>query len=587
MPERARIDRRDALLHNSQSSAERLDGEDAETFSAVRKLLVGEEQAGLTDLRARMTAIEKTKTDRDTRRDQVAEVLGDALRQASLTDTDKIESVLAPTIGEGIRHQIRTERPAMVAAMVPMVGTLVTGAMGEAIGKLSAGINERFEKLLSLDGIRLAARAKMTGRSMNAVLMADLRETEVRRLYLFERHDQKLVFCWPDADQGEDLSDAVAEEIQKAALAYGSGLLETGDHGLRSIAIRDRHLVLQASDTHIVVIEVGGALSDTRRGDLNDACFEVLTFVSDLTGDLDDVPVDRDAMALFAARIVRKGSPQGAAAGTRRVSPALCLVAVLGVALAGYVGWRIYDGYRIEARAAAVEDHITASFPAGSLMLSVTGDRAAGAIGVLGVALTPGDRAGIRAKAAELAQPYALDFDLVSAAPDSAAPRLAAIETSLGTLGEHARRTEDALQAVDLKATQARARADSLWAASRQLAEWVPSHAIFFSAGTSYRSEEATGRDLDMLATLMTRAPERPLRIIGYSDTIGSPRDNSALSLGRAEQVAAELVARGIPADRLILLGQPGAEKPISPESGPNSPNRRVEFELGFVGERF
>lgn len=585
MPESARIGHREALLRNSQSSAERLDSEHAETFSAVRHLLVGEEQAGLTELRARLAEIENAKVDRDTRRDQVAEVLGDALRQASLTDADKIESVLNPTIGEGIRHQLKTERPAMVAALVPMVGTLVTGAMGEAIGKLSASINDRFEKLLSLDGIKLAARAKMSGRSMNEVLIADLRETEVRRLYLFERQEHRLVFCWPEADQGEDLQDAVAEEIQKAALAYGGGLLETGDHGLRSIAIHDRHLVLQASDTHIVVIEVSGALSDTRRGDLNDACFQVLTFVSDLTGDLDDVPVDRDAMGLFAARIVKGGSPQ-AGPGGRRVNPALCLAVVLGVALAGYVGWRTYDGYRIAARADAVESHIVAGFPAESLMLSVTTDRAAGTIGVLGVALSPGDRSGIRARATELARPYALDFDLVSAPPDSAAPRLAAIEAGLGTLGDHARRTDGALQAIDAKATQARARADALWAASRQLAEWVPSHAIFFSTGTAYRSDEATARDLDMLATLMARAPERPLRIVGYSDTIGTPRDNYALSLARAEHVAAELVARGIPADRLIPLGQTGKEKLISPDDGIGSPNRRVEFELGFVGER-
>jgi len=591
MPERARKRPSEKFLRNAQSSSERLDfgndAADAEAFSAVRALLVGEEQNGLKDLRARMSDIERTTFDRDKRRDDVADVLGDALKQASLTDGDKIEDVLNPSIGEGIRHQLKNERPAMVAALVPMVGTLVAGAVGESIGKLSESINTRIEKLFSFDGLKLAMRAKMSGRSVNDMLLAELRNTEVERLYLFERKTEKLVFCWPKFEEdteGADLSDAMADEILKAVFAFSSGILGTGDHGLRSIAIKDRHLVLQANDSHIVVIEVSGQLSDSRRGDLNDACFDILTFVSDLTGNLDDVAIDEDAVGLFAARII-KTEARSDARSTRRINPALLLGAALVLALVGYIGWRAYDGYRIGARADSVESRIVAAFPQDSLMLSVTPDRSAGMISVMGVALSEGDGSALRSQVAELAEPYGLDYNLVSGNPDRAIPRLSALENDLGTLRDSAARTSGALATIDAKATQAQARTNALWDAQRQLSSWVSSHAIFFTAGTAFRSDDIAGRDLDILATLLKRAPERPLRIIGYSDAIGSQGDNRKMALSRGERIAEELVDRGIPAERLIVLGRAGERNLISDRNGPNSPNRRTEFALGFVGE--
>ncbi len=54
--------------------------------------------------------------------------------------------------------------------------------------------------------------------------------------------------------------------------------------------------------------------------------------------------------------------------------------------------------------------------------------------------------------------------------------------------------------------------------------------------------------------------------------------------LGRAETVAQALVARGVPAARLVTVGRQNAIG-IAPTSGAQSANRRVEFELAFDGE--
>ena len=56
------------------------------------------------------------------------------------------------------------------------------------------------------------------------------------------------------------------------------------------------------------------------------------------------------------------------------------------------------------------------------------------------------------------------------------------------------------------------------------------------------------------------------------------------LSQARANTIVSELMRRGIPAARLVAVGRNNIED-LSPVVGDASPNRRVEFEIGFDGE--
>lgn len=55
------------------------------------------------------------------------------------------------------------------------------------------------------------------------------------------------------------------------------------------------------------------------------------------------------------------------------------------------------------------------------------------------------------------------------------------------------------------------------------------------------------------------------IRVIGYADPVGSEASNRALSLARAEHVAAELSARGVPAERLRASGAGLRRELLSP----------------------
>lgn len=117
----------------------------------------------------------------------------------------------------------------------------------------------------------------------------------------------------------------------------------------------------------------------------------------------------------------------------------------------------------------------------------------------------------------------------------------------------------------------------------QQLVAWIGEHAIFFSAGTRLRNPETADRHLDELATLM-KAADATLRVVGFTDEKGGLQQNSPLSQDRADVVKSALVDRGVPQTRLIAVGRLDA-KDISTAVGDSSPNRRVEFELTFVGE--
>lgn len=119
--------------------------------------------------------------------------------------------------------------------------------------------------------------------------------------------------------------------------------------------------------------------------------------------------------------------------------------------------------------------------------------------------------------------------------------------------------------------------------AREALEVWVRSNAVFFGNDLDYRDAERAERTLEELAALILES-DATVRVVGYTDEKGGVTKNSPLSRSRADKVVAELIGKGVPQNRLIPLGR-NNEREISPGTGPSSPNRRVEFELGFEGE--
>ncbi len=97
---------------------------------------------------------------------------------------------------------------------------------------------------------------------------------------------------------------------------------------------------------------------------------------------------------------------------------------------------------------------------------------------------------------------------------------------------------------------------------------------IFFPAGGAVLTPDAN-KKLDLAARLYRDANPVVMFTTGYADKSGDEYNNLVLSAARAEAVKRGLVARGIPADRLLIqaLGESELANTTDPLS---AENRRV-----------
>jgi len=194
----------------------------------------------------------------------------------------------------------------------------------------------------------------------------------------------------------------------------------------------------------------------------------------------------------------------------------------------------------------------------------------------LTAAIKAASMTGLDAPAAAPAAQTAPALDLVDAANRATSAIEAFIELAAvkRRLDDESARLQSAIAAIPKSDSSPRER----------LERFAKAHAIFFNENTAFRDEAEASRVLDELVRLM--ADESLfLRVVGYTDDQGTQAKNLTISRARAEAVVAALLARGVPAERLVALNRTSPETNVSPVTGVGSANRRVEFEVGFIGE--
>ena len=112
---------------------------------------------------------------------------------------------------------------------------------------------------------------------------------------------------------------------------------------------------------------------------------------------------------------------------------------------------------------------------------------------------------------------------------------------------------------------------------------------VFFGFDSSELTEEFKS-SLDETASLMKRFPTLQLEVVGHTDALGSYEYNLGLSQRRAKAVADYLVASGISADRLNVVGKSESEFVALNRTKDNRDapegrqlNRRVSFKVSVA----
>jgi outer membrane protein OmpA-like peptidoglycan-associated protein len=103
---------------------------------------------------------------------------------------------------------------------------------------------------------------------------------------------------------------------------------------------------------------------------------------------------------------------------------------------------------------------------------------------------------------------------------------------------------------------------------------------ILFDSGKS-ALKPAASQNLGKMAEIMKKYPENVLTVKGYTDTTGSVDRNRTLSEERAAAVKNQLIAGGIPAATISIVGM-GPDSPVADNSSKDgrAQNRRVEIEI-------
>ena len=103
---------------------------------------------------------------------------------------------------------------------------------------------------------------------------------------------------------------------------------------------------------------------------------------------------------------------------------------------------------------------------------------------------------------------------------------------------------------------------------------------LYFLEGKDELTPESQ-RTIQQVFAEVARRPAPEIVVIGHTDRLGASASNDALSLRRAQKVRDDLVARGIPAERIEIAGR-GDREPLvpTPPRVAEPRNRRVEISI-------
>jgi outer membrane protein OmpA-like peptidoglycan-associated protein len=609
-----------------------------EDVARLKELLFENESRALSELSHRMDLVFEQAGTPERFTASVAAVLDDALRLAEVDRYTQVSHALAPLIVQTIKTEIRGSQDELAEALYPSLGRMVKAYVVSAITDLTDEINRRLES----NPFMLRVRSLLTRRPVAELAFAEGQRLRVQEIYLIRRGTGALVGHWPPSN-GTAAHDERVSGILTAINEVATEAFAADQSALRRIDLGSSLIFLRASPTHLLAAKCSGvapAAVEQTIDDLFVATIERLRAAFD--GGTDARVTDRAVNRLLAehATSLDDGMAEKAKLARRRggISPAAVVFWTLGLTLVAWAGWSAFVGYQTGKVRAIAEGILAKESALAGYPVRVAVTRRGRDVALAG--LVPTDDAGQTAlRRLRAALPASQVVDLTTALPsglDQARADIAALQADLSRARSETARADAALSErvagletkltqaqegfraglKDLAAQLAQANADTQVGlgglrtalsraemarqvdlqtlrgelaravaptARERLETWARTHAIFFAKDTNYRQPQVTAGALGELAQLI-RATKVLVRVVGYTDEKGGEERNTPLSQARAQKVVADLIGHGVPAWRLVAVGRNDVQD-LSQVLGEASPNRRVEFEIGFAGE--
>ncbi len=615
----------------------------SQDVNRLKELLFEKESQALSDLNRRMDIVFERAGTRERFTTSVASVLDEALSQAEIERHSEVASAIAPLIVQTIKTEIRGSQDELAEALYPSLGRMVKAYVVSAIRDLMDEINRRLES----NRFMLRLRSLLTGRPVVELAFVEGQKLVVEELYLIRRGLGELLGHWP-AINGPTPHDQRVSGILTAINEVVTEAFDADKAALRRIDLGTSLIYLRASPTHLLAAKCRGVAPESVEQIIDEQYLGTIERLRALFNGGTDPNVPSRAvnrlLGDLAASLEDAIGAQHAKLMRRRtgLSPAVVVVWAIGLALAGWAGWSAYSGYQT-ARVRAIAAEALAGAPA-LAGYPVHADVAHRGRDVALAGLVPTTEAGQDGlRRLREALPASQIVDRTTALPsglDQARTDIAVLQADLARARSESAKAETALndrvaglasalkeadaslhgELKSLAAQLAKANADTqagLGGLRTAIAEtasqaesarradlstvrseiaravapsprarlemWIRTHALFFAKDTDYRDPQAASAALDELAQLV-KDTDVLVRVVGYTDEKGGEERNTPLSQARAQKVMADLASRGIPTARLVAVGRNDSAG-LSSFAGDASPNRRVEFEIGFASE--
>ncbi len=598
-------------MTNSQSS-----GEDV---SKLRELLFGQEKRVLSDIEQLVLKHEGRVGDDAALLHSVSGIIAGALREAEVNNHRELAESISPVVVLGIKREIRNSRDEMVDAFYPILGRLVSAYVSNAFREFIEETNRKLEGSLTGRFIRLRLKSLFTRTPYQQLVLREARRLRIEELFLIRKGSGILIDRW-QADptrKGEDgkQDEQLMSSMLTAVNEFANEAFSDGKEQLRSLDIGASRIYLRASSSCLLVVKASGYSGRRMERLLDKEMISVLEGYGDALEKEETHEVRRSIKAILPTLAEQINSLL--AKHKRAPVLAYALLTLIIMSAISLSGWVYWDGLQTRLVHKKVEDVVSSDpelkgFP---VDIKVSSDRSK----VIISGLSPNEETSNRliGNIRQLISPIVLEggfshvptMSVVKTGQKQVSDQISVISSSLkeierdlmttataGALKKTSEKLQElsmqldtlskvtaAAKDVEVINSQVKRLVARLDHPRRKVREWARSHAIFFGEADDIRDPELVAKLLKEFSGILMSSNAR-IRVIGYTDPTGTSHGNVALAVKRATRIANELKKYGVPASRLKVIGRPKGLL-LSYDKGPNSSNRRVEFELIYEEE--
>ncbi|MEM9334832.1 MAG: hypothetical protein AAGA33_08265 [Pseudomonadota bacterium] len=523
----------------------------------LKSLLFGSEREALDSITERVRG-------RESRMDDVADVLPEAIRLSYQKDNGLTRSLRQP-VGDCLGEAFHEQPEKFANALYPVMGPAIRKSILSTLRAFAQQINETIEQSLSLRGMKWRLDAWRTGVPFGQYVIQQTLLYRIEQAYLISRENGLLIghvhheaSVIKDSDAVSAMFTAIQDFIKESFSPDRSGRLETADMGEFTLwAVHGPHALL--------VCVIRGVPPVTLRGELSSILerihFRNADALRDYSGDtttVDGVEEELTECLQFEAL-----QPESKRSIARWPVLLLGLLLLAGMAYLGYEARQTQQmQHALEQAIAQTPGWHISDIQADGDVFRISGLRDPLAAPIDAVTAAAGLDA--QQVIADLQPFQSLDPDIVRLRdvqqlrlPDgvSATPSDAGLSLSGTAPYAWILRARSVLATgvisndVDLSGLDA-----SEWAALESEAETYRETRFRFDNGADFLPADAAGIDeyVARLADFSNRVSDvggaLRISIVGYTDAVGTPQRNIAVAEDRVNAARDKLLAQGIDA---------------------------------------